>query len=289
MSKARTDIHRVGAIVPADYHFVLFYALATTDNGWPVPSFNIDLVVKLRQTVKFAAHGSTGKCTVCGAHFIEGAIWRHEPTGEHIHIGHQCADKYDLRVDWSPLELARERQRIQAQREATAERNRTYEARQRARAEEYLESKPALRAALALDHPIVKDIAERFYQYASLSPKQEALVLKIHQDILNPAPAEVKVAAPTGRITFRGTIVSAKTREGFRGGVEFKITVKVKTAEGGVWLAWGTCPSDIWDENLKGVEVEIKATLQPGNEPHFVFFKRPKVKLLKLAESLETA
>jgi hypothetical protein len=110
----------------------------------------------------------------------------------------------------------------------------------------------------------------------------------------------VKVAAPTGKVTFRGHIMSVKARDGFRGGVEYKMTVKVRDAQGGVWLAWGTCQDSLVeqvlkareekfdfipapdDANLKGAEVEITATLMPGNEPHFVFFKRPKAKLIAL-------
>jgi hypothetical protein len=160
-----------------------------------------------------------------------------------------------------------------------------------------------LKAAFEVEHPIVKDIKARFYEYASISPKQEALVLKIADDILNPKAPEVKAPAPVGeeRVTFRGTVLSVKAREGFRGGVEWKMTVKVSTAQG-VWLAWGTCESglssaaremagqayhpEFWEEGLKGAEVEITAKLQGGNDPHFAFFKRPKAKLLRLSDKI---
>jgi len=69
-------------------------------------------------------------------------------------------------------------------------------------------------------------------------------------------------------------------------GTTMKITVKVTEANG-CWLAWGTMPESLygtctWVDGKSintsaqvGDEVEFTATLQPGNEPHFVFFKRP--------------
>ncbi len=108
-SASRTDPHRPGAIVPADYEYEFSYSLATTCDGWPVPSVNVrELVVPLlararRGEAALFEHPSwgwgTGKCSICGAHFLSGDVWRHVPTGEYLTLGHTCADKYSLAAD----------------------------------------------------------------------------------------------------------------------------------------------------------------------------------------------
>lgn len=212
--------------------------------------------------VKFADHGTTGKCSVCGANFIYGEVWRHEPTGEHIHQGHICSEKYGMLMD--RLELGRLKQAA-----ATAiVKAQNSEARQ-----SFLSANPGLEAALKTDHYIVKDIAARFQSYCSLSPRQVELVFKLANEAANPKPEEPKVPAPTGRLRFKGEVVSVKDHESAYG-VTMKMVVKVK-AEGGIWLAWGTVPADINGEGLRGKTVELTGTLSQGRDPHFAFFKRP--------------
>ena len=63
----RTDIHRPSAIIPADYRYVTSYHLATTVNNWPVPPYNVDYVMELRQKHTFAHTGGLSKCSICGA------------------------------------------------------------------------------------------------------------------------------------------------------------------------------------------------------------------------------
>lgn len=97
------------------------------------------------------------------------------------------------------------------------------------------------------------------------------------------------ILAPTGRQTFRG-VVSTKSQEGGYG-VEYKMTVKVTTAEG-TWLAWGTIPSALLESvpvgergriyTLRGLEVEITATLQRGKDEHFAIAKRPTGRVLSV-------
>lgn len=311
----RNDIHRPGAIIPADYEYVLSYNGATTDGGWPVPSFRINCqldrrlvdpksfatikegehdadgmccIVGMRNIaqVRFVATGGTNQCSVCSTFFVYGDVWRHVPTGEYIHIGHNCADKYELLVDRSAYELAEGRHRAASARQIVAERN-GQERR------EFLDANPGLEDALKTEHSIVQDIAYRFQERRELSPKQVALVMKLAHEAKNPKAAEKHVKAPEGKQTFRGRIVSVKTQEGFRGGVDFKMLVKVTTPEG-VWLAWGTAPRALLDETVNhkgalrgaealGTEVEITATLKPGREPHFAIMQRPRGKVVALA------
>src|SRR5688500_19823272 len=92
----RTDAHRPGAIVPRDYGCIVSYALATTIDGWPVPAVNMEVVIdaqRMAQERGARMYGNPGKCGVCGACFKYGDLWLHEPTGEIVHLGHDCADK----------------------------------------------------------------------------------------------------------------------------------------------------------------------------------------------------
>lgn len=83
---------------------------------------------------------------------------------------------------------------------------------------------------------------------------------------------EKHVAAPEGRVKFKGTVVSKKEHESPYGLV-FKITVKVETPEGS-WLAWGTLPSALVAN--RGDTIELVGTLERSKDkPYFAFFKRP--------------
>lgn len=310
----RTDAHRPGSIVPAEYEYVMSYALSTEKfrgfgldcrreravfeataqdvlNGRPgnlVSEGTHDsggrccLQAMRDAGVPWAATGSTGKCTVCGAVYLYGDVWRHEPTGEHIHVGHQCADKYRLLVDRSAWELALDR----AKHAAAVELTRTAKAAERA---EFLSKHEGLAADLEVDHPIVRDIASKFVQYCSLSEKQVALVRKLAHEVRNPVvrAEEKHVAAPTGRVLVQGKIVSVKTVES-EWGTTRKIVVKVETPEGS-WLCYGSLPSSICDA-AKGDVAEFTATLSPGRESHFAFASRPsKARIVSRAAGDEAA
>jgi hypothetical protein len=294
----RTDPHRPGAIVPQDYEFVLWYDCGSGEE----PSYGVNCmkpvfdwatlqaipgatahshdccILGLReQGEKFAETGrdhGTGKCTVCGAWFRFGQVWRHLPTGDLIHLGHDCADKYSLvanrmsRNEWARYQEALGKKRTQAAKEH-----------QRATARDKFIKANGLEEAFEVrnQHEILVDMFGRLHQWGSLSEKQVAFAKKLTAEIKNPTPKveEIKVSAPSGRVTFTGTIVSAKWYDNAYGG-NVKITVKVATPDG-IWLAWGTLPSAVTDscDSLRGRKITLTGTLTAGNEPHFAFFKRP--------------
>jgi len=157
----------------------------------------------------------------------------------------------------------------------------------------FLAVHPGLREALMHNHRISMDLDAKLMSFGSLSDAQMALAFKLHAEAFCPArPSEINVAAPTGRQTIRGTVVSVKEHrsEFDRFGSTLKMTVKVAT-DAGTWLCWGTVPSNLTTtpvriyqsdpvtgpstEVVKGCEVEFTATLVAGREPHFAFFKRP--------------
>lgn len=319
----RHDIHRVSQIQPEDYDLVLCYALSSMQGGWPVPAVGINCeiekrheveredgtkvsvngehaadgrccVVGMRQAgVRFAEHGGPGTCTVCGTHHTYGDIWAHRPTGEHIFVGHQCADKYELIADRREFERELGKVRVRSAREhekAMREEERAA----------FLDAHDGLREALETDHEIVRDIKDRFEngRYTSLTERQIALVFKLHHEANRPArPEEKHVPAPieSGRQTVEGEIVSVKFRDSRYGG-SFKLTVKVHTPEGS-WLAWGTCPAVFIDaapdghvNKLRGAVVQFDAKLKQGRDAHFALFSRPtKAAVVELKEVDEAA
>lgn len=82
----------------------------------------------------------------------------------------------------------------------------------------------------------------------------------------------LNTTAPTGRVTFTGTVVKRQWKDSDWGGA-MKITVKVTEADGGVWLVWVTEPSSI--ESEVGSVVTMTANLSASDKPEFVFGKRP--------------
>jgi len=277
----KTGLHRPSQIIAEDYEYVLSYSRATQEAGWPIPPINIDAVLKLQNTKKFATVG-LGTCTVCGTHFIYGDVWHHVPTNEYIHIGHECADKYRLIADRADWEAENGNVRRLAAAERIKEEKREREEQKEKDRQEFLNDHLGLEDWLKHDHYIVQDIAANFKRYGNLSDKQIALVKRLATEV-----PEEKVEAPEGKHTFRGKVVSVKSYEN-QYGLQLKCTVKVTTDKGS-WLVWGTVPAKILDETVNhggslGCTVEITATLKRGDESHFVFMQRPRGKLIEFAE-----
>lgn len=111
----------------------------------------------------------------------------------------------------------------------------------------------------------------------------------------------MKVAAPTGKgIEFEGEVIKTSVTHSEEWGSTERMTVKV-TTPAGVWFAWGSIPSHLCNlrsyngaeepgacivdgyinrDDLVGRKVKIKALLESGKEPHFVFMKRPSVEFI---------
>jgi hypothetical protein len=293
--KLRTDPHRPGEIVPADYEYVFSYNGATTQNNWPIPSYKINCELDRRHEilnedgtttikngqhdpdghccviglnsiakVKWGGNGGTLKCSICGTHFVYGDVWRHIPTGEYVHLGHTCADKYNLLADRSAWH--KEHGRLRQAAAVECEKERRKEDR-----DAFLSDHPGLREALDLDHHILQDMFDKLNRFGGLSEKQISFALKLANEIKNPEP---KTDAPEGRIDFVGEVVGHKVVDSPYG-LQNKITVKVTTDQG-FWYVTGTCPKILVDEMERGKIVNIRATLtRSKNNPHFAFMKRP--------------
>ncbi len=97
----RTDCHRVGVLAPVDYVYVMSYVIP--EQGWANTGYRFDDARQASAAVGYGSvkpmFGNIGKCAICGASFRAGDIWTHVPTGDMLHVGHECADAIGLAVD----------------------------------------------------------------------------------------------------------------------------------------------------------------------------------------------
>jgi hypothetical protein len=263
---ARTDVHRPSAIVPAHYLERVWYSLAHDFEGWPQPPINIDNVIRAQDIAHAAGKrtfGNLGNCGVCGAHFKHGTLFVHEPTGDLLHMGYDCAAKYECLVDASAAEIERDRIHAATARELTRQRN-------AAERQAFLDEHAGLEAVLAAGelpasqfqiaaddyrmlgaHGVLADLSRKFSRFRELSPKQVMLAISLYERITTPPatrPVEIKAIAPTGtgdRVTFTGEIVSVKLSHSQEWGPSWKCTIKITNEDGSVWLAWGSIPNDL--------------------------------------------
>jgi hypothetical protein len=281
MSK-RTDIHREGAIIPADYEYIFSYSLSTTDGGWPVPSYNANCnldtrilgmpdkghhpdgmccIVGMHESGKpFAKYGTTGKCTICGASFIYGDIWRHIPSGEYIHVGHTCADKMNY-VDRRHFEGSRERFVNFSMKGI--------------RLEQFIQKNPMFKEIFDLaekvQNKILLDMRENVRNWGSLTEKQVAFAMKIVGRINNPATEPAPLTLSEGRVTVSGRFVGVREELGAYGYVR-KGMLLVSGVDGSLAKIWTTVPSGC---DPTAGESSITLTLKRGGKQGHYFGSRP--------------
>lgn len=265
----RTDPHAPSKIIPADYSYLCSYSLATTHEGWPIPAWNIDLVVRYQQQYGLGGvHHGPGQCDVYGARFIYGDLWLHTPTQRVVHLGHECADKYELLADRAEFKRVRAALLVQAEKAARRAYMRTLVRKQ-------LSETAGLADDLrtARKHHIVADIRSRFIQWGNLSTAQVALVHKIAEEIRHPRVEAPKVPAPEGRTIIEGTVVCTKVQATDFGDT-IKMLVVVATTDG-EWRCWSTVPNGV-ALPLKDKRIRFRATLKRSNDDtSFAFASRP--------------
>lgn len=238
----------------------------------------------------------SNQCDHCGARIRYVCVWRHEPTGQHIATGETCAsERFEL-----PSRLVYDMKRLRAT--AKAEREAIERAEKVTEFLAAIQDKTA-RAMLVSDadfdtmatqvsdsakvalfrqargHAVISDIRSRLNEWGTLTERQVAHVVRVFGWVQRDAqtaqaPAEVHVAAPEGRVTVTGTVVSRKYKEDAMYPA-WKIILKV-TAADGVWLVYMTEPGNI--ETTRGDIVKVVVTLNPAGQrrdAHFAFGKRP--------------
>lgn len=122
--------------------------------------------------------------------------------------------------------------------------------------------------ALQSENGIALDIARKVAEFGSLTEKQEAFLVKLHAQSLEPIP--VVAECPSGRLTITGELVSSKLVHSRFGAVT---KILVKADEG--FKVWGSYPAGL-DGAGKGARVTFTATVEPSEDDrHFGFFSRP--------------
>ena len=269
----RTDIHRPTEINPEDYSFIECLQFPSASDLIPV-RIGMDTYMKfLAEGRVDLTHRSASSCTICGAYYNQGAIFLHHPTNKIITVGWQCAEKMHFSVDF-----AAEKRKGKSLFERATKR-----AKRVAGIRNFVSvTAKEVRTALKADHDICEDIRSKVISNpewftGGLSPKQEALVLKLWEAANAPKVEEKHVPVPSTdeRIQIEGEAISVKWVEDYYNdhGTQ-KMTVKVNTPNGS-WLCYGSVPTAV--ENLeRGQTVRFMAKVEQGNkDEHFGFFKRP--------------
>lgn len=306
MTTTRSDIHRPVEMDPADYDYVgagdneagdpgargATQTEAYTVHGVTVHAYSPVGAKKaaLRTLVARADRLSRGttQCHHCGARLRYFAVLLHTPTGEHIAVGETCLDNRFLLITKADFDRLRKSAALdrQAQRIKTAAR--AFVDGLTGTARIALDRETDLVETFGLEGyglNTVTDIRDKIWnRYGDASPRAVAFAVKLAEEARPRATqrasyaadraAEVKVAAPEGRQTFEGVVVARKTHES-EWGITWKLTVKVTTEDGSIWLAWITEPSKA-PECKRGDLIRVTATLQRSDrDESFAFGKRP--------------
>lgn len=296
-TKTRDDIHRPADIIPANYWFVEEFYQGSSEEMWDCYKaehqfLDNELGSPWHESDKLfdGNYKTKGTCDHCGAHFAYGVVYKHEPTGEYICVGHICASN-------TMMPGADEAERKVLLKKKEAKRLKKV-AENRAAREAFLKEHPGLEEELQFDHYIVRDIASRFQDYCKISDKQIELVRKIireapEKEAAAKARDELKAKAEDvpltdERVVIKGEVISVKEKmNDYTGYTDWKVTVQDERG----FLVWGTLPSALesqWGDRDDGYYGEIQAMAQKGDvitfaarltrsdkDPKFGFFKRP--------------
>ena len=294
---ARTDIHRPSAIEPENYYLV---AILCWPKGGDIVNFEAlryereRLASHLKDTGgKYAQHAHGGNCHVCGAWFIDHAVYYHHLTNSYLNIGFDCAMKMDIgdarafrnfrTARKAAVELKAGKTKAKATLEEAGLAN-VWELYERfymgEGVEEYVEGlADRLRWKTEGNISTLRDIVHKLIKYGSLSEAQLKFVASLPDRILNVKEIQAKwdadeaAAKPVpfeGRQEFEGTIIRKRLVESDYGNT-MKITVK--HADG--WRVWTTLPSSAYNYEV-GETIELRANITiSDDDPKFAFAKRP--------------
>jgi len=246
-------------------------------SGGPVDGFaasrelwKADMIRALGEDYARKSH----RCVHCGngrVRYI--TVCLHRPTGERVVFGADCTARLGF-ADRFAFKLAQ----LKSKAEAGHARLKVWNARVA-----FLEAHPAVAQAVEqLASPVhnrnffAMDVVAKLNQYGSLSERQvEALVASLARDVATEArkAAEATVvrgAAPTGRTTVSGVILSIKTVSGDYGDTD-KMLVEVTGTRAKVWV---TVPGAA--DVHRGDAVTVTATWTVSkDDASFAFGKRP--------------
>jgi hypothetical protein len=304
----RDDIHRPSAIDPADYTYVGSFI------NDPPYTFDGDLACDPSELADYpqehldgACYGDLlhpnvspdrprmhfGQCDHCGAYIRYCAIYRHNPSGQYMVTGHDCADNT---MGWDgrrSLELARQKKAMAASRKNAKE--------QEERLANINATRELFPAAVDLlmnyegHNSFIQDVASRFTRWGttkritdgdySAQSKVMMAVLNAHQRDKERAEEKAQAAdVPEGRQVIEGQVLSVKDYDGDFG-TQWKMLVKAD--EG--WTVFGTVPRALtelpnpasdsyWDRLMveRGQRVRFTATIKVSRKDRtHGYYSRP--------------
>ena len=287
---ARTDIHRPSAIQPEDYIFV---ACHYTPKGGDIIDFTAlhherEIFRKHMEETggRFSGHDHGGNCHICGAWFIDHAIYYHSKTNKYLNIGFDCADKMlpgNARAfrNWrTARKQAHELKagKLKAQDTlADLELDRAWELfTVLDTVDDDLESHDklleglhgSLRQQTQNNAYTLVDIVRRLIQYGNISEGQIKYLGVLLSKIDSAKETQAKWAAesaaakpaPSGRVEFEGTLLSKKYVEGYYGD---QLKGVVKTDDG--WKVYLTIPESAGETKV-GDRIALRATLEVSDD-----------------------
>jgi hypothetical protein len=296
----RSDIHAPKNIRPEDYEFVALEQVRIESFGdCSIILMNREIIRKHMETTggTYSSHQHGGNCSICGAWAIYTALFYHPDTNSYIRTGMQCADK----MGWGIGDKFRRFKT--ACKEALANKAGKAKAATILDEEGLADLWPVYLREDSHDHDdrvivnacnTVYDIIAKLVRYGSLSEAQMRFLHGLKKRLDEWPARKAERAAerasaadcPTGRMVIEGTIVKTDTHDN---GFCERVVMTVKSDDG--WLVWGTIPSSISYDTVRGQRVRFTATITPSdNDEKFGFFKRPtKAEILSDAQEFAMA
>lgn len=286
---ARTDIHSEKSLTPEDYSIVEYFYLGLPQVSlFGLSELYLKIVLDAKKRLEairtlVAEHGANihpgiGRCDHCGAHYKHGALVKHDPSGEYLTIGWQCADnRFDLgNIDY-------ERKRIQKVLKIIAARRSKFR-KLMAFARDYPTEVRGLNA-YRTDN-FLGSLRSQLIKKGKLSDRQieciqPAIAKRVQWDKEREEKMAAEAALPKApvvegkKVELTGEVVSVKWRDGYYGP---QLKMLVRDDRG--FKVWGSVPSNIANEGegeLRGKRITFVAEVKcSDDDPHFGFFKRPR-------------
>ena len=302
----RTDIHKPSVINPDDYQYVCSMT-RPVEIGDAIYLEQERRYLELhmgRTGGSWSNHEHGGNCHVCGAHFVDYAVFWHQPTNVYIKTGLECADKLGggnreafqkVKTERQAMERAKmgklkaaailkERgifDQISKWSAAPGEIGGAFDPhsahfdglddRLALKLVGWLESMHSLVVNLIRSGELSESQWDYLDRLVALAENVRKLQAKIDEERKSAPPV------PEGRQEVTGIILGLKWEEG-----RFQNTLKMLLQDDRGFKVWTTVPKVIMDKAEKGTRLSFEVTLSRSEtDPVFGIGKRPtKAKIL---------
>lgn len=173
----RTDIHRPSAIQTSDYEFVACMT-DRADADLSLLEERATLIGFMQRTgATYATHEHGRSCMVCGAGFLDYAVFHHAPTNKLVCMGMDCAAKMSMGVDAAFRSF---KDRVKAGIEAKAGKAKAQaQLAERGLSTAWTVFSTDYEGRPAAEDIVTNDMVGKLVRYGSLSDKQWAYLAKL--------------------------------------------------------------------------------------------------------------